>query len=142
MQGVIATVLQGNDNIVIMVNLRNFCSNFKRKPYLLLTVLQMQATGTGKSLCYQVPPLVVGKPAIIISPLISLMQDQVAPRFSSIPKVCGMWVSGFYMPAGTWISGLLFLTNLSKFWNPNIINNIFVAYCFRQNLHLRFSLTF
>lgn len=34
-------------------------------------------TGTGKSLCYQLYGLMVGKPVVIISPLISLMQDQV-----------------------------------------------------------------
>ena len=35
------------------------------------------ATGAGKSITYQIPPLHTGKVAVVVSPLISLMQDQV-----------------------------------------------------------------
>ncbi|KAF3331878.1 mediator of RNA polymerase II transcription subunit 34-like protein [Carex littledalei] len=50
---VIEKVLQGRDCLVVM------------------------ATGSGKSLCYQIPPLISKKTAVVVSPLLSLMQDQV-----------------------------------------------------------------
>ncbi|KRM96343.1 ATP-dependent DNA helicase [Liquorilactobacillus aquaticus DSM 21051] len=55
------------------------------------STLAILPTGTGKSLCYQLIGKICKKPVVIISPLISLMQDQVEQlRFAGEKRVVAL----------------------------------------------------
>lgn len=53
-------------------------------------VLAMLPTGGGKSICFQVPGLVFGSLTLVISPLISLMEDQVSNLKSRGIRACAI----------------------------------------------------
>ena len=42
------------------------------------SILAVMPTGSGKSLCFQIPALVLGGLTVVVSPLLALMQDQIS----------------------------------------------------------------
>ncbi len=52
-------------------------------------VLAVMPTGAGKSLCYQVPAVMSGRLTIVVSPLVALMDDQIAGlRANGVDAAC------------------------------------------------------
>ena len=67
--------------------------------------LAILPTGGGKSICFQVPAVVLGGLTVVVSPLISLMQDQVdAARARGLAAGCLNSSLGIAERESVWLS--------------------------------------
>mmetsp|Transcript_94751 Transcript_94751/g.203554 ORF Transcript_94751/g.203554 Transcript_94751/m.203554 type:complete len:950 (+) Transcript_94751:148-2997(+) len=66
--------------------------------------LVVMATGAGKSICFQLPGLVLGRPVVVVSPLVSLMQDQVIKLNQTVaPALSKMGLLNHNSPAAAFL---------------------------------------
>ncbi len=63
-----------------LTNWQSVGSSVASQQQLCSFMQRVLRTSAGKSVCYQILPAVTGRVCIVISPLISLMQDQVQRR--------------------------------------------------------------
>mgnify|MGYP002385847814 CR=1 FL=1 len=69
-------------------SMRDFQAAASRAALGRRDALVVSATGSGKSMCFQLPAVATNRPAIIISPLLSLMEDQVRQLVARGVKAC------------------------------------------------------
>lgn len=74
-------------------------------------VLGIMPTGAGKSICYQIPALILDGIALVVSPLISLMKDQVQALVAS--GVSAAYINSSLSPIQ--IDKVLFNANMGKY---------------------------
>ncbi len=106
--------------------------------FLEQSQLAILPTGAGKSLCYQLPSVLLPKPTVVISPLLSLMREQTR-RLSELGIAAAQW--------SHWDSLAKPSANVLRDWRQGRYHVIFLAPerirhpdLLRQINHLRCSL--
>ncbi|MBS9775807.1 MAG: DNA helicase RecQ [Fusobacterium sp.] len=92
-------------------------------------VLGIMTTGAGKSICYQIPALIFGGLTLVVSPLISLMKDQVDAL-----KTIGI--------KATYLNSFLDKEDMNKILLQIIKREIKILYISPERLENRFFVNF